>query len=190
MKPDCWSQGRGIFLSKNVDHIFQKTQTGLQKEFVWPPVEQDHVTYIVQQYIDRPHLVDGLKYDLRLYVLLYGVEPLRIYLHQMAFARFCTEPYKRPTRENISNSYMHLTNYAINKFADNYEDCENEEGDAGHKRSLGAMLKILKKEGANIENLMTDIKQIIVKTIIAGQPQLAYLYKVCQPECPDNSMCF
>jgi len=36
---------------------------------------------------------------------------------------------------------MHLTNYAINKFSENYQDCEDEEGeDGGHKRSLGAIL--------------------------------------------------
>ena len=50
---------------------------------------------------------------------------------------------------------MHLTNYAINKYANNYQDCEDEEGDAGHKRSLGAILQILKAEGCNIELLMS-----------------------------------
>jgi hypothetical protein len=74
----------------------------------------------VQQYIDRPHLVEDLKYDLRIYVFLYGVSPLRIYLHKMAFARFCTEPYQKPNRSNMDNTYMHLTNYAINKFSNNY----------------------------------------------------------------------
>lgn len=58
----------------------------------------------------------------------------------MAFARFCTEPYARPTRNNMDNNFIHLTNYAINKFSDNYQDCEDEEGEAGHKRSLGAIL--------------------------------------------------
>lgn len=86
------SQGKGIFLSRNVEHIFdvtqQKTNPGLEEG-----AAQEKVSYIVQQYIDRPHLVDDLKYDLRLYVFLYGVNPLRIYLHKMAFARFCTEPY-------------------------------------------------------------------------------------------------
>jgi hypothetical protein len=38
---------------------------------------------------------------------------------------------------------MHLTNYAINKFSDNYQDCNDDEGDEGHKRSLGAILSIL-----------------------------------------------
>ena len=35
-----------------------------------------------------------------------------------------------------------------------------------------------------------QLKDIIVKTVITGQPQLAHLYRSCQPECLDNSMCF
>lgn len=74
---------------------------------------------------------------------------------------------------------MHLTNYAINKNAANYEECQNEEGDAGHKRSLGAILKILQAEGCNTDALVAEIKDIVVKTFITGQPQLAHLYKSC-----------
>ena len=85
---------------------------------------------------------------------------------------------------------MHLTNYAINKFADNYQECEDENGDAGHKRSLGAILQILKSEGCDIDHFMDEVKDIIVKTLITGQPELSHLYKSCQPECLDNSMCF
>jgi len=139
VKPDSLSQGKGIFLSRNIDHILDVTQQ--QKlNTALDPNEQEKVGYIVQQYVDRPHLIDDLKYDLRLYVMIYGMNPLRIYLHQMAFARFCTEPYARPTRNNMDNNFIHLTNYAINKFSDNYQDCEDEEGEAGHKRSLGAIL--------------------------------------------------
>lgn len=113
VKPDGLSQGKGIFLSRNIDHIFE--QTCLQDDS-----SGEKQGYIVQQYIDRPHLVEDLKYDLRIYVFLYGVSPLRIYLHKMAFARFCTEPYQKPNRSNMDNTYMHLTNYAINKFSNNY----------------------------------------------------------------------
>jgi len=69
----------------------------------------------------------------------------------MAFARFCTEAYQRPTRHNMDNLFMHLTNYAINKFSEGYVDGdENEEGE-GHKRSLGAILQILKTEGVDVD---------------------------------------
>jgi hypothetical protein len=40
----------------------------------------------------------------------------------MAFARFCTEPYEKPKKDNLNNVFMHLTNYAINKDAENYAD--------------------------------------------------------------------
>ena len=37
---------------------------------------------------------------------------------------------------------------------------------------------------------MQEVKEIIVKTIIAGQPEMSHLYRSCQPECLDSSMCF
>ena len=74
--------------------------------------------YVIQEYLDKPHLVDDLKYDLRIYVLLYGINPLRIYVHDQGIARFATEPYVAPRASNLDNLYMHLTNYAINKMND------------------------------------------------------------------------
>ena len=122
-------------------------------------------------------MINDLKYDLRLYVFLYGVNPLRIYLHQMAFARFCTEQYERPHRDNMDNTYMHLTNYALNKDSDKYVQNDNDD-DRGHKRSLGAILKNLKAEGCDTDKFMTDVKDMIVKTIITGTPQLWHEYKI------------
>lgn len=85
---------------------------------------------------------------------------------------------------------MHLTNYALNKDAENYEEAQSENEDEGHKRSLGAILKLLEAEGCDSSKLMRAMKDLIVKTMIAGQPELAFNYKICQPECLDNSMAF
>lgn len=87
-------------------------------------------------------------------MFLYGTNPLRIYLHKMAFARFCTESYRRPTKKNMNNVYMHLTNYALNKGAENYEEAEEGNEDEGHKRSLGAILRILQEEGCEVDDFM------------------------------------
>ena len=178
VKPDGMSQGKGIFLSRNFDHIIDITSNRKENVLLEDNVDQDKIGYVVQQYLDRPHLVEGLKYDLRIYVMLYGINPLRIYLHKMAFARFCTEPYQKPDRDNLKNCFMHLTNYAINKHSDNYQDCDAD-GDAGHKRSLGAILQILKNQGCDTAGFMQEVKEIIVKTIIAGQPELSHLYRSC-----------
>ena len=61
-------------------------------------------------------LIDDLKYDLRFYVLLYGVNPMRIFIHDQGIARFATEVYAPPKSSNMDNLYIHLTNYAINKY--------------------------------------------------------------------------
>ena len=86
--------------------------------------------------------------------MLYGVSPLRIYLHKMAFARFCTEPYKRPTKKNMKNVFMHLTNYALNKNSEYYEQADDVNDDEGHKRSFGAILRHLKRQGCDIDEFM------------------------------------
>ncbi len=70
---------------------------------------------MVQEYLDKPHLLDDLKYDLRIYVLLYGINPMRVYIHEQGIARFATELYVAPKASNLDNLYMHLTNYSINK---------------------------------------------------------------------------
>lgn len=38
----------------------------------------------------------------------------------MGIARFATEEYQNPTNSNLDNLYMHLTNYAINKYNDKF----------------------------------------------------------------------
>jgi len=71
--------------------------------------------FVVQKYIHNPLLIEGLKFDLRIYVLLTGIDPLRIFIYKEGIVRFATVPYQRPDQDNITNMFMHLTNYAINK---------------------------------------------------------------------------
>ena len=90
----------------------------------------------------KPYLIDGLKFDLRIYVLVYGVDPLRAFVFREGLARFATDEYVGPFKGNLDNLYMHLTNYAINKNADNFEANEDsQDDDIGHKRSVTSILK-------------------------------------------------
>jgi len=57
-------------------------------------------------------LINGLKFDLRLYVVLTCINPLRIYLFNEGLVRFATEPY---TKHSLSDLFIHLTNFSINK---------------------------------------------------------------------------
>jgi hypothetical protein len=78
----------------------------------------DHM--VVQRYLTKPYLIDGYKFDLRLYVLINGISPLRIYMYKDGLARLATEKYKTPAPGNMNNLFMHLTNYAINKDSEHY----------------------------------------------------------------------
>jgi len=71
--------------------------------------------------LHKPYLIDGLKFDLRVYVLITSVCPLRIFIYEEGLARFATSTYVPPLGSNLGNLFMHLTNYAINKDADNFK---------------------------------------------------------------------
>ncbi|CAI2380111.1 unnamed protein product [Moneuplotes crassus] len=172
VKPEALCQGEGIFLTKSIKKLNP----------------EEHC--IAQDYISKPYLIDDLKFDLRIYVLVYGVDPLRIYLYKEGIVRFATSPYSAPSKRNMNDLFMHLTNYAINKNSDDF--IFNEEGmdDVGHKRSLSAVLKQLEDEGNDPNLIMNRISDLIVKTIITCQPSIAHAYKTLQPDNLDNSMIF
>lgn len=51
-------------------------------------------------------------------------------------------------------------------------------------------MKILYQEGADADKILDEIKDIIVKTLIVGQPYMSHIYRSCQPDDYDNSMCY
>lgn len=81
---------------------------------------------------------------------------------------------------------MHLTNYYVNKLNPEFEKVNMSE--AGHKRSLQFTWDYLEEKGHNVEKLLDEIKDAIIKTIVTVQPSIAHTYKSLQPDDPYNSM--
>jgi|TARA_B110001450_G_C17636756_1_gene487513 tubulin polyglutamylase TTLL6/13 len=126
VKPQASCQGRGIFMTRNIDDLNP----------------YDH--YVVQRYLHKPFLIDELKFDLRIYVYVCGIDPLRVYMYEEGLCRLSTVKYQPPNHSNLSNLYMHLTNYAINKFHKDYEKNKTSNSDdTGHKRSLTYTMKYI-----------------------------------------------
>ena len=73
VKPANLSRGRGIYL---IDDISEVNVADLS---------------IVSKYISNPLLINGHKFDLRIYVLVTSIDPLRIYVFKEGLARFATE---------------------------------------------------------------------------------------------------
>lgn len=70
--------------------------------------------YLICEYLADPHLINDLKYDLRIYVCVTSYNPLRIYLFNEGLTRFATEKYTTNINQ-LSKRYVHLTNYSVNK---------------------------------------------------------------------------
>jgi glutathione synthase/RimK-type ligase-like ATP-grasp enzyme len=98
VKPSVGCQGDGITIIQNLDEV---------------PEAVRNEEFIVQEYIDNPLLIEGKKFDLRLYVVMFGVEPMYVYAYREGLVRLCTENYEPVTRENKRNAFMHLTNYSL-----------------------------------------------------------------------------
>lgn len=173
VKPEASCQGRGIFLTRRIEDINP---------------EEKHV---VQEYLSKPFLIEDLKFDLRIYVLITSCDPLRIFIHEDGLTRFATEEYEKPSLNNVDNLCMHLTNYAINKNNSNFVFNEDPEiDDIGHKRSLKSTYEYLAEEGFDVKKLQDKIDDMIIKTLCAVQPNLCHHYRSCQPEDFSRAMCF
>ena len=65
---------------------------------------------------------------------------MRIYIYKEGLARFATEKYIVPNKDNLSDICMHLTNYAVNKDNPNFIfNSDANRMDIGHKRSLSSV---------------------------------------------------
>lgn len=59
-------------------------------------------------------MINGKKFDMRMYVLVTSFHPLRVYLYNEGLARFATEQYSNDPNI-LKNKFVHLTNFSINK---------------------------------------------------------------------------
>lgn len=106
-------------------------------------------------------------------------------------ARFATEAYVEPNKNNLKKQYIHLTNYAINKKNPKFVfNSSSQRMDVGHKRALTSVMKLMEKKGYNLKKLKGEINEAIVKTLLLGHPLVAHQYRFCQPNDENRNMCF
>uniref|UniRef100_A0A8C4ZL20 Tubulin tyrosine ligase-like family, member 7 n=1 Tax=Gadus morhua TaxID=8049 RepID=A0A8C4ZL20_GADMO len=172
VKPANGAMGHGISLIRNCEKL----------------PAQEH--YIVQEYLDKPFLMEGYKFDLRIYILVTSCDPLRIYLYDDGLVRMGTEKYHAPSEANLSQLYMHLTNYSVNKHNENFE--RDETADKGSKRSIGWFTEFLRANHHDVAKFWGDVSELVVKTLIVAEPHVLHAYRMCRPGQPpgSDSVCF
>ncbi|GAB0193030.1 tubulin polyglutamylase TTLL7 [Grus japonensis] len=83
VKPANGAMGHGISLIRNGEKL----------------QAQDHL--IVQEYLDKPFLMEGYKFDLRVYILVTSCDPLKVFLYHDGLVRMGTEKYHPPSDSNL-----------------------------------------------------------------------------------------
>lgn len=99
--------------------------------------------------------------------------------------RFCTEDYKRPTKDNSKELCKHLTNFCINKESENYiNPQEYGEENKGSKRLLTKFFsQLVKDSDFDNEKVKAEIISTVKKTIITMIPYLKqYSKKMLNPD--------
>ena len=175
MKPIGSAQGKGIFLFTKLSEIsdWKTDSSKMLKPYSSNKDNNEPIreveAYIVQRYLQYPLLIGGKKFDMRLYALVTSFSPMRVYQYRRGFARFSNSRYSSKI-EDIYNGFVHLTNVAIQKTAENYDER------TGGKMELQALkLYLMTKYGVErIDALFWEIQMIILRSLLAVQPVMMH----------------
>jgi len=170
MKPVGLSRGRGISLVADIGDVCYDQSV------------------IIQRYIPNPMLLDGYKFDLRIYVLVTSFSPLEAWIYDEGFVRVCTQKYNTEDMD-VKNLMVHLTNSSIQQMGANGGGCAttrqtidrhgagiDEAG--GTKLSLAYLWRRLKADGHDVEAVKTSIKLLILKSLVCCNEKVPH-----QPNC-------
>ena len=158
LKPVGLSRGRGISMVDCISDVSYGEQM------------------VIQRYVPNPLLVDGFKFDLRLYVLVTSFQPLEAYLYKEGFGRFATATYSLEP-EHRHNLFAHLTNSSIQKdrpdAADGTSAASNVPSlnakDGGTKVALSQLKRQLASAGVDVNTLWSRIVDVVLRSLYAVQ---------------------
>jgi tubulin polyglutamylase TTLL5 len=117
---------------------------------------------IISRYVSNPFLINGLKFDLRIYVGITSMDPWRIYVYNEGLSRFAVDAY-----DDTNNRNAHLTNFSLNKKNEKFINNVNAEiDDMGHKWSIHGLNKHLEVMGIDMNLMWSRIYDVIIKSIL------------------------
>eukprot|EP00747_Dinoflagellata_sp_TGD_P194399 gnl/TRDRNA2_/TRDRNA2_61762_c1_seq1.p1 gnl/TRDRNA2_/TRDRNA2_61762_c1~~gnl/TRDRNA2_/TRDRNA2_61762_c1_seq1.p1 ORF type:complete len:315 (-),score=69.05 gnl/TRDRNA2_/TRDRNA2_61762_c1_seq1:83-1027(-) len=107
---------------------------------------------------------EAKKFDLRIYVLITSYAPLTVYLYRSGFARFSHQRFSMDNAE-LTNATVHLTNVAVQKHCDNYDEKRGGKWDLRHLKEY-----ILEQEGPEkTSNLFGAIEDVVLFSLLSVQ---------------------
>ena len=100
MKPQGLSRGRGIYCTNNISEMLSSIK------------DSNPIKYVVQKYIEKTLLINKRKFDMRQWILITSLKPLKIYRYSEPYIRVSAhdyDPEDRPAFEGVRKSLPHPT---------------------------------------------------------------------------------
>jgi len=155
MKPVGLSRGRGIRVISDIGQVRYSEDT------------------IIQRYVPNPMLLDGYKFDLRVYVLVTSFSPLEAFVYRRGYARLSSRPFSLEA-SGLADRFIHLTNAAVqrqNESAASTLEClrDASASDAGgSKCSLEYLWRRLGAAGIDTAAVWAGVCDVVVKSLVCA----------------------
>eukprot|EP00826_Nyctotherus_ovalis_P033192 TRINITY_DN2679_c0_g1_i5.p1 TRINITY_DN2679_c0_g1~~TRINITY_DN2679_c0_g1_i5.p1 ORF type:complete len:378 (+),score=76.62 TRINITY_DN2679_c0_g1_i5:64-1197(+) len=169
LKPIDLNRGQGIHVFHSVDALKSlivhycrgKSEDGREAEVA--------NTFVIQKYVEEPLLIEGRKFDIRVWVLV--THEVDCYFFKEGYLRTSSAEYKIDM-ENLDNRFVHLTNNAVQKHSDKYGSFED-----GNQMSFKEFQEYLDKAYPDKQisvrdDLVITMKNLVKKTILSTRKKL------------------
>ena len=152
-KPARDSFGHGIKILDNYDDI----KNAKQKRF------------LISRYIMNPLLINNKKFDMRAYVLVTGMNPLKIYFYRDGYLKLTVKNFTL-SHEYIDDGCVHITTSDTNLECFDGKEYKYDidiYDEKSHFYSYVYFERYCAKNGINYTDIMNQMKDIFVKTFIS-----------------------
>jgi hypothetical protein len=162
VKPDGGCRGRDIILvrgdQEGLPELLSASSNAKQSG-----ARAKQLEFVVQEYIDPPRLIGAHKFDVRIYVLIESICPLRACIGTKALVRIASVPYESATAANLNETRMHLTNASLIEADGTVGVSELEQWKREWTESVAEI-------GVDADDLWQQFRTIVTRTLIAMQP--------------------
>eukprot|EP00038_Savillea_parva_P028899 m.67694 g.67694 ORF g.67694 m.67694 type:complete len:646 (-) comp8458_c0_seq1:39-1976(-) len=153
VKPTTRGEGRGIYTANRLSDIATEARD-----------QSQGVGRVVQTMVMRPALVQGRKFDLRCYVLITSIQPLRLYMWDDGLVRLAAAPYNVSDIHGSDNRQSWMTNTFVNKAYANVNNLTI---------SFRRLSNELRNQGIGVRQVWQGVREAIVHSFLLGETAMA-----------------
>mmetsp|Transcript_5685 Transcript_5685/g.6725 ORF Transcript_5685/g.6725 Transcript_5685/m.6725 type:complete len:609 (+) Transcript_5685:120-1946(+) len=160
LKPTDRGEGNGINVMDNYHDLAN-----------WKAEYPDNDEVVVQTYLPNPLLINKRKWDMRTYVLVTSIHPLRAYMYRDGLVRFASSKYDANAKDGGKKTAF-LTNTSVNKKSGiDVEDLT---------WPFPKLYETMSQLGMDPEVLWESIERAIVQVLLSSENSFARQFKKLQ----------